>query len=120
MGQIGQVDAVQLAAPFQRLIAAGAFDEDPAHRFSRSGKEVAAAIPRFPRLLIRLTGHQTQVGLMNQGRGLQRLAGLLLSQILGCEFTQLVVDQRQQLLRGLRIALFDGEEDAKPPACEPR
>ena len=49
---------------------------------------------------------------MDQGRGLQRLARLLLGQPLGRELAQLVVDQRQELLRGVRVALLDGGQDA--------
>jgi hypothetical protein len=40
------------------------------------------------------------------------LAGLLLGQLLGRQLAQLVVDQRQQLLGGLGVALFDGGQDA--------
>ena len=49
---------------------------------------------------------------MDQGRGLERLPGLLLGQPLRGQLAQLVVDQRQQLLGGLRVALLDGREDA--------
>ena len=49
---------------------------------------------------------------MDQGRGLERLAGLLLGQPLGGQLAQLVVDQRQELLGRLRVALLDGREDA--------
>src|SRR5262249_56471555 len=37
---------------------------------------------------------------------------LLLGQLLGRQLAQLVVDQRQQLLGGVRLALFDGGQDA--------
>ena len=50
---------------------------------------------------------------MDQGRGLQRLAGLFLSESLGREFTEFVVDQRQESLGGVRVALFDGGQDAR-------
>ena len=49
---------------------------------------------------------------MHQGGRLQRLAGLLLGQLLGRQLAQLVVDQRQELLGRLRVALLDGREDA--------
>ena len=49
---------------------------------------------------------------MDQGRGLERLARLLLGQPLGRQLAQLVVDQRQELLGRLRVALLDGREDA--------
>ena len=49
---------------------------------------------------------------MDQGRGLERLARLLLGQPLGGQLAQLVVDQRQELLGRLGVALLDGREDA--------
>jgi len=49
---------------------------------------------------------------VDQGGRLQRLAGLLLGELLGGQLAQLLVDQRQQLLRGVRIAFLDGGQDA--------
>ena len=60
----------------------------------------AAAAKKWPRLsqCCGLLGiHQPEVGLVDQGRGLERLAGLLLRQPLGGQLAQLVVDQRQEL-----------------------
>jgi hypothetical protein len=45
---------------------------------------------------------------MDQGRGLQRLAGLFLSESLGREFAEFLVDERQELLGGVGIASLDG------------
>lgn len=44
---------------------------------------------------------------MDQGRGLQRLSRLFLSQPRRRQFSQLVINQRQQLLGRRRIARFD-------------
>ena len=63
----------------------------------------AAAAKKWPRLFQCWSSshvHQPQVGLVDQGGGLKRLAGLLLGQFLGGELAQLVVDQRQELLGG--------------------
>jgi len=49
---------------------------------------------------------------VDQGGGLQRLAGPLLRQLLGGQLPQLVVDQRQELAGGVGVALLDGGEDA--------
>ena len=51
-----------------------------------------AAVPAY----VRLAAHQPQVGLVDQGGRLQRLAGFLLGHLLGCQPAQLVVDQWQQ------------------------
>jgi hypothetical protein len=45
---------------------------------------------------------------VNQGRGLQRLTGLLLSEFLRCQLAEFIVDEWQELLRGVRIASLDG------------
>ena len=43
--------------------------------------------------------YKTQIGLVNQDRRLQRLPRLLARKLGGGELAQLVVDQRQKLLR---------------------
>ena len=50
--------------------------------------------------------------LLTQRRGVEGLAGFFTRQFLGRQSPQLVVDQRQQLLRGVRIALLDGGQNA--------
>ena len=64
---------------------------------------MATAVPTPPGV----TG-QAQVGLMDQGSGAQRLPRLLLLELPRGQPAQLLVNQRQKLARGLRIALIDG------------
>jgi hypothetical protein len=97
------------AAAFVGLLAAGLLDEDAAHGLSGGGEEVAAAVPGLRRFGV----HQAQVRLVDQGGGLERLARLLLRHPLGRQLTQLVVDQRQELFGGRRVALLDGGQDAR-------
>src|SRR5262249_17933595 len=61
----------------------------------------------------RLSAHQAEVSLVDQRRRLQRLAGLFLRQLLRRQVAQLVIYQRQELIRGGRIALLDGRQDAR-------
>jgi hypothetical protein len=56
----------------------------------------------------RLACDQADVGFMDQSGGLQRLAGLLVAQHLRRQVAQLVVDDRQELLGCLGLALLDG------------
>ena len=49
---------------------------------------------------------------MHQGRGLQRLAGFLVGQLLRRQLAQLLVDQRQKLVGRMGIALLNGGQDA--------
>src|SRR5262249_28798499 len=73
------------------------------------GEEVAAAVPVPGRLRV----HEPEVGLVHQGGGLERLAGLLPGQAMGRQLAQLLIDQRQELLRRVRVALLDGPQDAR-------
>ena len=95
---------------FEPLLAAGAARRGcgawPRRRRRRSGRGCSSAGPCS-------ASDQPQVGLVDQGRGLERLAGLLLGQPLRRQLAQLVVDQRQQLLGGVRVALLDGGQDAR-------
>ena len=70
---------------------------------------MTAAIP----VLLLLAAHQPQIDLVNQGRRLERLPGRFLRHPLRGQLTQCVIDQRQQLLRRLRIALFNGGQDLR-------
>jgi hypothetical protein len=90
------------------LLSAGLLDEDPPHGFGSGGEEVAPAIPVLGRLPI----HQAKIGLVDQRRGLERLAGFLTGHLGGRQAAQRVVDQREELLGGLRVALLDCREDA--------
>src|SRR5262249_10730058 len=56
---------------------------------------------------------EPQVGFVDQGGGLERLPGRLLGHPLCGQLTQLLVDERQQLLGGVRVALLDGAQDAR-------
>jgi hypothetical protein len=49
---------------------------------------------------------------VNQSRGLQRLSGLFVGQLLCGQETQLLVDQGQKLSRGIGIPLLDGVQYA--------
>ena len=55
---------------------------------------------------------------MNQGRGLERLAGRFFGHLLAGELAQFIIDQRQQLIGGVRIAVLDRVQDASDLAHE--
>src|SRR5262249_40257671 len=103
-----ELDAPELAAPLVTLLAPRLLDEDPPHGLRGRSEEVAAAVPWLGLIHV----HEPDVGLMDQGRGLECLAGLFLGELLGRQLAQLVIDQRQKLLGGVRIALLDGRQDA--------
>ena len=80
-------------------------DQNAPHGFRRGGEEVAAVVEV-------LVADETQVRLVDQGGGVQGVPGILRGHPRGSELPQLVVDQRQQLLGRLAVALLDGREDA--------
>jgi hypothetical protein len=63
--------------------------------------------------LIQCVAHQAQGGFVNEGRRLESLSGLLVCQALSGEAAQFGVDQRQELVGGLRVALDNGIEDVR-------
>ena len=62
--------------------------------------------------------HQTQVRLMDQRGGLERLAGFFMSHFFECEPPQFPVDQRKQLLGGMLLAVLDRTQDSSDLAHE--
>ena len=78
-------------------------NQNAAHRFSRCRKKVGAICKP-------LTGrrNQTQPGLMNKRGRLERLTWQFLRQLARGQRTQLFIHNREQLLRGIRVSLFDG------------
>src|SRR5262245_14457475 len=81
---------------------ASLFNQDPPHRLG-GGEEVPPALPRIWFTDV----HKSEVGLMDQGSGLEGLAGLLLGQLLSSQFAQLIIDQRQELVGRLRVTLLN-------------
>src|SRR5262245_34520176 len=94
------------AAVLETTLAPGVLDEDAAHGLCGRSEEVAAAIPLLCPLLI----DQAKIRLMDQCSCLQGLPGLFLGHPLGSQFAQFIIDQRQQLLSGVPIALLDGAQ----------
>src|SRR5262249_34257904 len=114
-----QIDALPVAAALEAFLRARLLDQDAAHRF-RGGEKKVATVGKRPRpgsaspvsiLLPAL--HQPQVRFMDQGRGIERLPRLLVRELLGRQFAQLIVDQWQELVGGGGIALLDGGQDAR-------
>ena len=99
------------AAMFDSAAAAGLLDKDSPHGFGRSAKKMAAA-PPLRRLAI-VRANQPQIGFVYQRRRLQSLAWLLVGKSRRGEFTKLIVDQWQKLLRSAGFAVFDLRDDSR-------
>src|SRR5262245_32479892 len=81
-------------------------DEDAAHGLGCGPKKMGPTLEL-------LVSDQPQKRLVDQCGWLERLTRCFLSQLLGREYSQFVVDQGQQLLRGARVAVFDRRHDAR-------
>ena len=94
-------------APPLAALAPGRVDQNPPHRLGRGSEEVSPTVPALGAFCV----YQPQVGFVHQRRRLQRLTGLLLGQLLRCQLAQLVINEWQELFRGVRVALLDGGQD---------
>lgn len=101
-----QIDAFLSAAVPQVVFASGMINEDAAHGFGGGGKEVRAILPRGL-----VVPAESQPGFVNQGGGLQGLAGRFTRHFLRGELAQFLIDQRQELVGGVGIALIHAPED---------
>src|SRR5262249_60554017 len=90
------------------LLGRGWVDREGAHGRGGGGKKGPAAPPA----LVLPPPPHPQKALMHQRRGLERLARFFLSQTLPRQLAQLFVDQRQELVSGTRVPLFDGRQDS--------
>src|SRR5437016_8449634 len=74
---ITQLQSLAVASGLDTLLVSGSFDENTPHCFRGRGKEMAPTIP-----LWRFFGvDKTQIGLVNQGRCVQSLAGSLVCEL---------------------------------------
>jgi hypothetical protein len=95
--------ATAAASMLAAALAPSVFDQDPAHRLGGRRKELPSARP----LLFRVSADKPQISLMHQRCGAECLPGFFLSHLCRCKFAQLIVDQRQKLVGGTRIAFLD-------------
>jgi hypothetical protein len=73
-----QIDSPDLTSAFPSLLAASVFDENGPHGLGCGSKEMASAVP----VLDLVDVHQADVRLVDQRRGLERLAGFFLGESL--------------------------------------
>ena len=95
---VGRVEALQAAPVFGELFAPRGIDKNVAHRLGCGGKKVGAPRPIFP-----LGTSQAQIGFMDKGSGLERVAGGLTSHLAGGQIAQFLVNQREQFFRAFCI-----------------
>ena len=92
-----QLFPFRLPAAFEGASSPRLIDEDAPHRLGRRREEV-------PPPLEMLIADQFQIGLVNQRRGIERVAVSLVRQLCRRELTHLPVDKRHQFGRGDPVA----------------
>jgi hypothetical protein len=107
IGDVGQLDALPVAAPFRAAFAAGVVDEDAAHRESRRRGEMRASLP----LRVDVGADEPDECVVHESRRLQRLAGSLLVEKPGGETAQLVVDERHEPIGRVGFVADEGVEN---------
>ena len=88
------------SSSFAGLPSASMVHQDLAHQPRRHSKEMRAVLPVGARLI-----DESQVGLMDKRRWLQRVALAFFPQVAGCKLTKFPVDERSQLIEGLLVTL---------------
>jgi hypothetical protein len=98
-----QRQSTRATALFDSLAPPGLFDQDSAHGLGGSAKEMG------PICEMSVSGRadKAQVGFMDKRCRVQRVLGPFTSHLSRRQLAQFVVNQWQQLLSGVRIALFD-------------
>jgi hypothetical protein len=74
------------------------------HRIRGSREEMAAAVPALDLFGV----HQPQIGFMHEGGRLEGLAGRFTGELMCRQSAKLVVHQRQEFVRRVRLTLFHG------------
>ena len=98
-----QRKAALACAPFLSLMSTGEIHQDAAHQLCGDCKEVRTILPPhwFP-------VDESHVGFVDECCRLQRLTGLFAGHLFGSQLAQLIVNERQELLGSLRVAMLDG------------
>jgi len=89
---------LQPASVTNPVFAPGIIHEDASHRLGGRAEEVSPAAPLLP-----IGTSHPQPRFMNEGGGLQRLAGPFIGHLVGRQPAQFIIDQGQQFLCSLRI-----------------
>ena len=106
-----QRDAFEPASALVGETRSRMVDENPPHQAGGSAKEMRPIAP-FDMPLI----DQADVGFVDKGGWLQRMARRLATQLRGCDATEVVVDNRDQLVKRVSSAIADREEQLRDPS----
>lgn len=107
-GEIEAVEthALRAATVAQIFFPARVINEDAPHRFGGGGEEMRAVAP-FGLII----SAKPQPRLVNERGGLQSLSGIFARHLLRGQLAQFFINQREQLIRGVRVALVNALEN---------
>jgi len=89
------------------LLAAGMVNENAAHALGSGAKEVRAVLPgQVP------GSNKPQPSFVDERGGLQRMTGGFVRHLVRGEAAEFLIDQREQFIGSLAIAMLDGVKDA--------
>ena len=103
-----QCDAFESATTLVSEPRSRVIDEYPPHQARSHAKEVGPVAPVDLPLI-----DQSEVGFVNERGWLQRMAGFLAPQLRACDTAQVVVDNRDELVKGISFAIADREEKVR-------
>jgi hypothetical protein len=103
-----QIHSLLAAAMAKSAFVASPVNQDTPHRFGCRGEEMRA-VGEF-RVF---SADQPEPGFVDQGGGLESLTRGFIRHPAGRQFAQLVIDQGQELNRGVGITLLDGRQDTR-------
>src|ERR1022692_1595251 len=98
-----KIHSLQPAAVTAGEFAAGVVNEEMAHGLAGGGEEMGAI---FEGRIV--ASDEAQPDLMHQGGGLERVTRRAVRHLIRRELAQFSINQRQQLIGGLRVAALDG------------
>ena len=104
---IVQRDSDRSAWALPPVLCPRMIDQDSAHHLCRHAKEVRSILPHDT-----LLTHQSQVGLVDEGGWLQGVIGAFAAEIGGRAPPELLVDERQQFLPRMKVAVPPRPEQA--------
>jgi hypothetical protein len=99
-GPIASIGSCRRLAALSHQPMPGVIDEDSPHGFGGGAKEMTTAVPGGLSLF---RAEQAEPGLVDQGGRLQCLSGPIVGHLCGRQSAQLLVQQRQQVLRRLGL-----------------
>jgi hypothetical protein len=105
-----QINALQGPAALEPTSIAGAVYEYSPHCLGCRSEKVRPAVP----MLARIAPNKPQIRLVHQGRRLKRVSWRFTLKAMVCKATQILVNEREQMLGRLRITALDGRRE---PAC---